>query len=65
MLLDYVFVQVIILLNEVVAWEGHLQEIVLDSKEVTLKLEAVALAVLLVDVVLIVLAHVVSFDARA
>ena len=65
MLLDYVFIEVVILVNEVIVWEGGLQEIVLDNKEVKLELEAVALAVLQLDVALIVLTHVVPFDTNA
>ena len=65
MLLDYVFIEVVILVNEVIAWEGGLQEIVLDKKEVEPKLEVVAIAVLEVDVALIVLAYIVSFNAGA
>ena len=62
MLLDYVFVEIVILINEVIAWEGRLQEIIPNDEEVKLELEVVALAFLLVDVALIVLAHVVPFD---
>ena len=65
MLLGYVFVEVVILVNEVIAWEGRLQEIISDDEEVELKLEAIAFIVLLVDVALIVLTHIVSFDPRS
>ena len=63
MLLDYIFVEVVVLVNNVIAWEGILQEIVSDDKEVKLELKAVVIAVLQVDVALIVLVHVVLFDA--
>ena len=63
MLLDYVFVEVVILPNEVIQWEGSLEEIVSEDEEVELELEANVVAVLLVDVALIVLAHVIPFDA--
>ena len=63
MLLDYVFVEVVILVNKVIAWKGCLQEIVLDDEEVKFELKAIALAILLVDMALIMLAHVVPFDA--
>ena len=63
MLLDYVFFEVVVLVNEVIAWEGGLQEIVPDNEEVKLELEAVTIAVLQVDVALIVLAHIIPFDA--
>ena len=65
MLLDYVFVEVVILINEVIAWEGCLQEIVPNDKEVEAKLEVVVIAVLQVDVALIMLAHVVPFNIGA
>ena len=65
MLLDYVFVEVVILLNEVIQWEGGFQEIVPNDEEVELELKVVALAVLLVDMALIVWACVVPFDVGA
>ena len=65
MLLDYVFIEVVILMNEVISWEGGLQEIVPHLEEVESELEVVAIAFLQLDVALIVLAHVVPFDAGA
>ena len=62
MLLDCLFVEVVIQPNEVIQWEGGLEEFVPEDEEVELKLEADIVALLLVDVALIVLAHVVSFD---
>ena len=46
MLLDYVHVGVVILVYEVIAWEGGLQEIVHDNEEVEPELEAIAIAIL-------------------
>ena len=63
MLLDYVFVEVLVLVNEVIAWKGGLQEIVRDDEEVEHEFEVVAIIVLQVDVALIVLAHIIPFDA--
>ena len=63
MLLDYVFVEVVIQKNEVIQWERGLEEFLPEDEEVELELEADVVAVLLVDVALIVLAHVVPFDA--
>ena len=63
MLLDYVFVEVVVLVNKVIAWEGGLQQIVPDNEEVALELETIKISVLQVDMALIVLAHVVPFDA--
>ena len=65
MLLDYIFVEVVILVNEVNPWEGGLQEIVPDDQEVKLELEAVALVILQVDIAFSVLAHTKLFDAGA
>ena len=62
MLLDCLFVEVVIQPNEVIQWEGGLEEVVPKGEEVELELEADVLALLLVDVALIVLAHVVPFD---
>ena len=62
-LLDYLFVEVVIQPNEVIQWEGGLEEFVPEDEEVELELEADVVAFLLVDVALIVLAHVVPFDA--
>ena len=65
MLLDYVFDEVVILLNEAIQWEGGLQEIVLEDEEVELQIGTDAIVVLLVDVALIVLGRVVAFDVVA
>ena len=46
MLSDYVFVEVVILINKVTAWEGGLQEIIPDNEEVELELKAVKIAIL-------------------
>ena len=64
MLLDIIHV-VVILVNEVMAWKGGLQEIVLQDEEVESELEAVAIAVLQVNEAFIVLVLVVPFDAGA
>ena len=56
MLLDIVHVGVVILVNEVMAWERGLQEIVPQIEEIEPELKAVAIAVLQVDEALIVLA---------
>ena len=65
MLLDYVFIEVVILLNEAIQWEEGLQEVVPDNEEVKHQIGIDAIAVLLVDVALIVLARIVPFDAVA
>ena len=65
MLLNYVFGEVVILLNEAIQWEGGLQEVVPDDEDVEHQIGTDAIAVLLVDVALIVLARVVPFDAIA
>ena len=62
MLLDCLFVEVVIQPNEVIQWEEGLEEFVPKDKEVELELKANVVALLLVDVALIVLAHVVPFD---
>ena len=62
MLLDLVHFAVVILLNEVIPWEGGLLKIVPQDEEVELELEAVAIDVLQVDGPLIVLAFIVLFD---
>ena len=64
-LLDYVFVEVVILINKVIAWKGGPQEIVPNDEEVEPQLEAIAIAVLQVDMALIVLAHVIPLNASA
>ena len=56
------FVEVVIQPNEGIQWEEGLEEVVLEDEEVELELEADVVALLLVDVALIVLAHVVPFD---
>ena len=61
-LLDCLFVEVVIQPNEVIQWEGGLKEFVPEDKEVELELEADVVALLLVDVALIVLAHVVPYN---
>ena len=63
--LDIVHVGVVILVNEVIAWKGGLQEIVPQDEEVEPELKAVAISVLQVDGALIVLALVVPFDVGA
>ena len=65
MLLHYVFLEVVILLNEAILWEGGLEEVVLDDEEVKHQVGTDAIAVLLLDVALIVLARVVLVDAVA
>ena len=65
MLLDYVFGEVVILLNEAIQWEGGLQEVIPDDEEVEHQIGTDAIAVLLVDVALIVLARVIPFDIVA
>ena len=52
MLLDYIHVGVVILVNKVIAWEGGLQEIVLDDEEVESELEAIAIPILQEDICL-------------
>ena len=59
MLLDYVFGEVVILLNKAIQWEGGLQEVVPDDEEVEHQIGTDAIAVLLLDVALIVLARIV------
>ena len=63
MLLDYIFNEVEILINEVNPSEGGLQEIVPEDEELPLK--AVAVVVLQVDVASFGLAHIELFDASA
>ena len=65
MLLHYVFLEVVILLNEEIQWEGGLQEVVPDDEEVKHQIGTDAIDVLLLDMALIVLACVVPFDAIA
>ena len=65
MLLDLVYVGVVILLNLVIPREGGLQAIVPQDEEVELEVEAAAIAILLVDEPLIVLALVVLFNVSA
>ena len=60
--LDIVHIGIVILVNEVMAWEGGFQEIVPQDEEIEPELEAVAIAVLQVDGALIVLPIVVMFD---
>ena len=60
--LDCLFVEVVIQPNEIIQWEGGLEEVVPEDEEVELELEADVVALLLVDMALIVLAHVVPFD---
>ena len=63
MLLDIVHVGILILINEVMAWEGGLKEIVPQDEEVEPELETVAIVVLQVDGALIVLVLMVPFKA--
>ena len=65
MLLHYVFLEVVILLNEAIQWEGGLEEVVPDDEEVEHQIGTNAVVVLLVDVALIVLARVVLVDVVA
>ena len=65
MLLHYVFLEVVILLNEAIQWEGGLQKVVPDDEEVEHQIGTDAIVVLLLDVALIVLARVVPFNAIA
>ena len=64
-LLHYVFGEVVILLNEAIQWEGGLQEVVPDNEEVEHQIGTDAIAVLLLDVALIVLARIVPFHIVA
>ena len=65
MLFDYVFVEVVILINKVIPWKGGLQQIVPDDEEVELELKAVALAILQLDVASSILEHIELFDTNA
>ena len=59
------FLEVVILLNEAIQWEGGLQEVVSDDDKVEHQVGTDAIAVLLLDVALIVLARVVLVDVVA
>ena len=65
MLLHYVFLEVVILLNEAILCEGGLEEVVPNDEEVEHQVGTDAIAVLLLDEALIVLARIVLVYAVA